>query len=100
MKKSHENGMNLDLDVLGYSMSIVGHVADESIIYIRTRKEDDKSFIVAYGDANLMVNGLISMLDSVDGAFPILLDVVETYAEEKNIDLATFWDEYEKQFID
>jgi len=33
------------------------------------------------------------LFDSVDGAFALFLDAVQTYAEDNNIDIATYWDE-------
>lgn len=40
----------------------------------------------------MQTTGLITLMETVDGAFALFLDAVQQYAEEQKIDIETYWD--------
>lgn len=98
MDRTQESALNMDLDVLSYANTTVrANFETESIIYLHTREKEENTFLVLNGDPDLMVAGLVALFENVEDSFPLFLDALETYAEEKNINLETYWEELEKK---
>ena len=84
---------NLDLDVFNAVDTILAvENHDEGILYARVDFANEHTRLAAAGDSEAIYSGILSLLEGVDGAFAILLDAVLTYAEDKEIDINTFFD--------
>lgn len=84
---------DLDLDAYNYAKKIQGK-DDESVLYIHSELIDDKDHVTSFisGDVDMQVTGLITLMETVEGAFELFLDSVQQYAEEQNINIETYWD--------
>lgn len=90
MKRSEERSMNLNLDVLSYSKDM--NEEESALMYLNCSADTSKVFIVLRGDPDIAISSFITLFESVEGAFALFLDAVQTYAGDNNIDIATYWD--------
>ena len=93
-----DTAIDLDLDAYSFSKAIQDrNDTEHSILYIRTDMETKKSMITVFGEYEVLIAGLFAMFNNIDGSFAMMLDAVESYAEEKEIDLENFWEPAQEQ---